>query len=379
MNYSRQIRHVFVAIVAMSNIGCAQEPVGRVTTFDNVAATAILDIAGFQDSGTVVVIAAKTAEVLSFDPKADPIRVVHHAVPGGPAKSLTSQTSELPSFVYTDNQGGGTLFRITVAEDWEFTEIASPASRHIRAQSVPPDLLLAGFRSTKERDKYFAAYRMVDGHMKEMFQTPRELSRLSKQHFFPEELTSYAVSPDGGRVVVFDMQDKLKMPIFDTASGRIVGKFENADKVTHFTAGSFSPDGSLLVATNANGRVTLWDANSRLYLRDIGQVAGSVGHEVRFLNQGMLLFVCVPMGEVRRRSAIKFWDGITFEPIVDIVSMLPAENEESRTLTAVATSEDGSRVLIGDGGGRVHIWTAPAGDLRFQKPQARPEAPQKAP
>lgn len=371
MTYSLRFLSALLATVAMQYVGCSQvqEVVGKITTFDNIAKSQIRDVACFQDAHVVAVIAQHDAEIVSFDPFVDPIRVVRRPIPGRNAVSITSESSALPSMVVSGKPGGGALFRISLDDDWGFVELTTSRNLRHRALSVPAEYILLRTMQAANAESVITGNRIVNGHLKEVFRLPTESSRLWKHYAFTEELDCYAVSPDGSQVVL-SHPNADAMPIIDTASGRVVGEFKNAEEVRRFTAASFSPDGSLLVATNVNGRVTLWDVKSRKFVRDIDTIAPSVTHEVRFLNQGKLLFVCFPMNEVRRRSAIKFWDGITFEPIVDIVSMLPPENEESRTLTAVATSEDGSRVVIGDGGGRVHIWTAPAGDLRFHSQKA---------
>ena len=365
MIWSRNFLCAMTVVFAIQSVGCSEEPVGRMATFDRVATSSIRAVACLQDAHVVAVI-AQDAEVVSFDALANPIRVVRRPISGRNAVSITSETSELPCIVVSGNPGGGALFRVSLDDDWRFAELTRSHNLGHRVPSVPAQYILLRTMQAANAECVITGNRIVDGHLEEVFRLPAESSGLWRRYAFTQELDCYAISPDGKQVVLSHPNSDA-MPIIETASGRVIGEFRNVEEVRRFTATSFTPDGSHLVATNVNGRVTLWDAKSRKFLREIDRIAPSVTHEVRFLNQGKLLFVCIPMREVGRRSAIKFWDGHTFEPIVDIVSMLPPENEEARTLTAVATSEDGSRVVIGDGGGRVHIWTAPTDDLRYQK------------
>ena len=351
----------FIASLAFHNLGCAAE-FGRIDTIPEIAVTPIKDVACFRDLHIVAVIAERDSQILSFDPQADPIQVVRHQIPGRNAGSITSETSHFPSMVVASNADGCVTYRINTADQWEFAELSKAHGRGLSDPSVPADLVLAFSKQTLRGDTFITANGLVNGEFVELF-------RHRKPDIY-NSLGFYAVSSDKRRMVVCE-PNSAELPEYDTASGQVLRNISAPGTLNkRFTGAAFSPDGLRLVTSTVDGTVSLWDAKSGQVIRLIDKIGGSVTHDIRFLNQGKLLFVSRPMAEARRRSVVKFWDGKTFEPIVDIVSMLPLENDSSKTLTAVATSEDGARVVIGDSGGRVHIWTAPAGDSRFRRQDA---------
>ena len=174
-----------------------------------------------------------------------------------------------------------------------------------------------------------------------------------------------AMSPDGSELAVPNL-NRDHILIFDVATGIRKRSFGIPEKgLRKFTGVAYAPNSAHMVTTTISGIVALWNAQTGEFVREVAKLPGSTDFQVRFLNNGKLLFIGCAFGEPKRRSVLRFYDTTTFHEVLDVVKLFPAETTAETTLHSYALAEDGSRLAVCDGMGRIYFWYAPQTDERF--------------
>ena len=199
-------------------------------------------------------------------------------------------------------------------------------------------------------------------------QRPDDLLRTFEGH--SDAVTSVAFSPDGARLLSGSSDNTLKL--WDAASGQLIRSW--AAQRLSVTAVAFSPDGRYLLSAGSDpsGRmdnsVKLWDAQSGQLVRVFGAYAtytpegtkwhGSVqdGHtdsvtSVAFSPDGTRLV------SGSDDKTVKHWD-------VSSGKLIRTLEGHSASVKSVTFSPDGSRVLSGGNlDGDLRLWDAATGRL----------------
>jgi WD40 repeat protein len=117
----------------------------------------------------------------------------------------------------------------------------------------------------------------------------KELARLARLE--GGAITSPVLSPDGKRLVVKagkgGINDPDTLKVFDTALGKEIASLGNGS----FMASIFSPDGTLLAASDYNGQVTVWDVGTKKVVRRQRFVVWRFGENPAFSPDGRRLAV----------------------------------------------------------------------------------------
>jgi WD40 repeat protein len=200
------------------------------------------------------------------------------------------------------------------------------------------------------------------------------------------ELWGASLSPDGKMALLvaeFGKQDPdLADPIgvvIDTADGRIRHTFEVRADNDHITATGFAADGATFAVGHRNGMAEIWDARSLKRIKelrpaedDADVIALSFSPDGRFLIGSGMFEDSVYVWNVATGKAVRVLDlGESFAGY--------------RYATAVAMSRDGKTIAAGLGqrhissgdfgrdSGKVVVWDAATGNLRFTLQSQRGE------
>ncbi|MET0166214.1 MAG: WD40 repeat domain-containing protein, partial [Vicinamibacterales bacterium] len=180
---------------------------------------------------------------------------------------------------------------------------------------------------------------------------------------------SVAVSRDGTRLLS-GSQDKT-VKLWDAATGRLLRTFEGHSEAV--TAVAFSPDGARLLSGSHDKTVKLWDAASEKLIRSWeAQRLGVTA--VAFSPDGkhVLSAGSDPVG--RMDNSIRLWDAASGQMVRVFgayATYTPdgtkwhgsVQDGHSNSVTSVAFSPDGSRLLSGSDDKTVKLWDAATGQL----------------
>jgi len=147
-------------------------------------------------------------------------------------------------------------------------------------------------------------------------------------------------SPDGGRIAARRILDQT-LKVWDVATGKELLTDVGATSV------AFSPDGKLVAAGSANGKVWVWDA-----------ATGKALYSVPALTTDYAAAWFSPDGT---RVAVRGADHAL--AVFDAATGRPVATSRGHTglVTAVAWSPDGSRLVSGSADKTIRVWDVPPG------------------
>ncbi len=184
---------------------------------------------------------------------------------------------------------------------------------------------------------------------------------------FDEAVRSLAFSPDGATLATADghpWSGRGSAKIWDVKTGELQAELTIQGKtdqlyIQAFSDITFSPDGTLLAAINADGNVQLWDAISHKEVRMMTGVSGE-GSGVAFSPDGKLLAASGSTGGLFNQvPELRVWD-------LDTGELLYKLEGHDATNGKVKFSPDG-KILAStsfyDSEGRVMFWDVKTGEL----------------
>ncbi|KAI0060228.1 WD40 repeat-like protein, partial [Artomyces pyxidatus] len=141
-----------------------------------------------------------------------------------------------------------------------------------------------------------------------------------------------AFSPDASKIV-FTL-NKGVLGIWDINT-RVVSLKHSQSKRGHITATAFSPDGSYIISASQDYSLAIWDTTTGDIIKET--LTGHLGiiFTVVFLPGG--LQIASGSGD----TTVRFWD---IQPYIQAGT---TDNDESDTITSIAVSPDGTRIVYG--------------------------------
>ncbi|MFX1507393.1 MAG: hypothetical protein ACFFDC_15025, partial [Promethearchaeota archaeon] len=157
--------------------------------------------------------------------------------------------------------------------------------------------------------------------------------------------TCMVFAPNAPILVSGHSAGNFPLKIWNSSSGVLIENLPQEDSVY---AVDFSPDGQLLASGGRDGKITLWDMNSRENIRNYNGDGGIV-NDVAFSPDGKILASC-SAGE----TTIRLWNVTDETPIRTL-------NGHTASVSSLDFSPDGTLLASGSGDNTTRVWNVVQG------------------